>query len=159
MDEPRIDGGDPEALDADAADVIRAAVERIVPSGDGPGAREAGTASYVLRRVGANATVLGGYQRLAARLAALAAASAPGRSFAGLPADAQDAALVALETDGDPAFRRLVIDTMEGFYGDPAHGGNAGAVGWAILGFPGPTGGTGYVPPLGWYDAATPENA
>ncbi len=155
MSEPDIDDVE---LDAASAAVIRAAVERIVPSIDGAGAREAGTAAYVLGRTRADPGILPGYRRLASRLAGLAAASAEGRRFDELPDDAQDAALTALEASGDPAFRRLVIDTMEGFYGDPAHGGNAGAVGWAILGFPGPTGGAGYEPPLGWYDATTRED-
>lgn len=152
------DDGETE-LEAAAAAVIRAAVERIVPSVDGPGAREAGTAAYVLGRTRANPATLRGYRRLASKLAGLAAASGHGRRFDQLPDDAQDAALTAVEATGDPAFRRLVIDTMEGFYGDPSHGGNAGAVGWAILGFPGPTGGAGYAPPLGWYDATTREGS
>lgn len=140
-----------EPLPADVAATIRAAVARIVPSDDGPGAREAGTAGYVLRRATATASLRDGYVRLAARLDALATAAA-GRPFAELEPEARDRALAAAEADGDLAFRRLVIDTMEGFYGDPRHGGNAGAISWARIGFPGPTGGSGYEPPLGWYD-------
>lgn len=160
MIEPTNDAVQPDTcLDDDAAIVISAAVDRIIPSEDGPGAREAGTAAYVLRRAVAAPTVLAGYRGLAARLIALTAASAPGRRFPDLPSGMQDEALAAIEAAGDPAFRRLVIDTMEGFYGDPRHGGNEGAVSWAWLGFPGPTAGTGYEPPLGWYDATTGDEA
>ncbi len=143
------------ALPPAATDAIRAAVERIVPSGDTPGAREAGTASYVLTRATASPATRAAYLRLAQRLDEAAAAVSPASPFAQLDADGQDAILVALERDGEAAFRRAVVDTMEGFYGDPRHGGNEGAVSWANIGFPGPTGGTGYEPPLGWYDANT----
>jgi hypothetical protein len=138
---------------------IRAAVQRVIPSETGPGAAEAGTAGYVVARATATSPILNGYRRLAARLAALAAETHPGEPFESLPADAQDAILTALEAGADPGFRRLVIDSMEGFYGDPRHGGNAGGVSWSMLGFPGPTGGTGYVPPLGWYDATVEDGA
>jgi gluconate 2-dehydrogenase gamma chain len=144
-------------LAPDEAAAIRAAVLRIIPSDDGPGALEAGTANYVLGRAGAMPAILDGYRRLAARLAELTDETRPEVGFASLPIDAQDAALTTLEAERDPGFRRLVIDSMEGFYGDPSHGGNAGAVGWALIDFPGPTGGTGYVPPLGWYDATVEE--
>jgi gluconate 2-dehydrogenase gamma chain len=136
---------------------IRAAVQRVIPSETGPGAAEAGTADYVVARASTTSAILNGYQRLAAGLGALAAESHPGAPFESLPADAQDAILTALEAEADAGFRRLVIDSMEGFYGDPRHGGNAGGVSWALLGFPGPTGGSGYVPPLGWYDATVED--
>jgi hypothetical protein len=100
---------------------IRAAVQRVIPSGDGPGALEAGTADYVLGWASATPAILDGYRRLAARLAEIADTSGPGIGFEALPLDAQDAALVALEAEGDPGFRRLVIYSMEGFYGDPRH--------------------------------------
>jgi gluconate 2-dehydrogenase gamma chain len=141
------------------AAAIRAAVQRVIPSDDGPGALEAGTADYVLGRARATPSILDGYRRLADRLAEFTARTGPGTGFETLPVNAQDAALTALESEGDPDFRRLVIDSMEGFYGDPSHGGNAGGVSWALIGFPGPTGGTGYLPPLGWYDATVEDGA
>ena len=134
---------------------LAAAVERIVPTDDDPGAREAGTIDYVLARARSTADAADLYERgtdLLDRLAHESGAS----TFADLAADRQDVVLSSLERDGDPFFRRLVVDTLEGFYGDPRHGGNAGAVGWRMLGFPGPTGGRGYEAPLGWYDATTP---
>jgi gluconate 2-dehydrogenase gamma chain len=132
-------------------------VERVVPSDDTPGAREAGTAAYVLGRAGVTSAVRAGYVRLAARLEAEATARATGGTFAALSPEAQDDILAGLDREADGAFRRLVVDTMEGFYGDPRHGGNANGVGWANIGFPGPTGGSGYEPPLGWYDEHTED--
>jgi gluconate 2-dehydrogenase gamma chain len=157
--EDREGRGAEAGLAAQETAAIRAAVHRVIPSDSGPGALEAGTADYVLGRAVATPAILSGYRRLAGRLEALAAESTIGAPFASLPADAQDATLSALEAEADPGFRRLVVDSMEGFYGDPRHGGNASAVSWMMLGFPGPTGGTGYAPPLGWYDATVEDGA
>jgi gluconate 2-dehydrogenase gamma chain len=136
---------------------IGAAVERIVPTDHQPGAREAGTARYVLGRA-ARPVAAELYARGAERLDALAAEAQPGAVFAELRPDRQDSILATLDRQGDPFFRRLVIDSLEGFYGDPRHGGNDDGVSWRMLGFPGPTGGAGYRAPLGWYDANTPQD-
>jgi gluconate 2-dehydrogenase gamma chain len=141
---------------------IAAAVERIIPSDDGlPGAREAGTIEFVLDEAAGRGTA--GLRALAARAAVLdqAASNADpanlGATFAVLSAELQDAILLELEAQGSPALGWLVETTMEGFYGDPRHGGNQDGVSWQMIGFPGPTGGTGYTPPFGWYDANEPN--
>jgi gluconate 2-dehydrogenase gamma chain len=36
-------------------------------------------------------------------------------------------------------FPMLVLHTRQGFYSDPVYGGNAGHIGWQVIGFPGPT--------------------
>lgn len=64
----------------------------------------------------------------------------------------QDRVLSVLEEQGSPFFFLLIKHTMEGFYGDPRHGGNKNRVGWKLLGFPGARFPDGYQPPLGWYD-------
>jgi gluconate 2-dehydrogenase gamma chain len=51
-----------------------------------------------------------------------------------------------------------VRHTMEGFYGDPRHGGNRNRVAWVMLEFPGPRFPDGYQPPLGSYDAHIPDD-
>ncbi|QHC68121.1 gluconate 2-dehydrogenase subunit 3 family protein [Rathayibacter sp. VKM Ac-2759] len=90
-----------------------------------------------------------------------------GGTFVELDDDQQDAVLVALsreekpvrflfaESDGQgsggaPAgnqpvnedflefFPLLVLNTRQGFYGDPVYGGNENRVGWAVIGFDGP---------------------
>jgi gluconate 2-dehydrogenase gamma chain len=141
---------------------IAAAVERIIPSDDGlPGAREAGTIRFVVDEAAGRGAV--GLTALAARAAVLdqAASTAhpgrPGITFAALTAEQQDAVLLDLEAEGSRALAWLVETTREGFYGDPRHGGNQAAVSWELIGFPGPTGGTGYAPPFGWYDANEPN--
>jgi hypothetical protein len=47
---------------------------------------------------------------------------------------------------------------MQGFYGDPRHGGNLNRVGWKMIGFPGPSQPKGYQPPFGWYDETIPDD-
>ena len=147
---------------------ITAAVERIIPSDDGlPGAREARTIDFVVGELdGAPARVAALVELALALEEAAEAGDAPapaaagsGRpgGFAGLTGEQQDAILLAVEADGSPALAWLVETTMEGFYGDPRHGGNVGGVSWEALGFPGPTGGSGYEPPFGWYDANEPN--
>jgi gluconate 2-dehydrogenase gamma chain len=42
-------------------------------------------------------------------------------------------------SDGDLGFlQTLVLHTRQGFYSDPAYGGNRNRAGWALVGFPGP---------------------
>jgi gluconate 2-dehydrogenase gamma chain len=69
-----------------------------------------------------------------------------GRSFAELPAGAQDAVLSELEAGtlpgfGElpgPAFFALVHrNVLEGVLSDPRHGGNRDGLAWRWLGFPG----------------------
>ncbi len=61
-----------------------------------------------------------------------------GRRFTNLPFADQTRFLESIEKGKDKglfAFFNMVIDhTMQGFYGDPKHGGNAGAVSWKMLG-------------------------
>ncbi len=40
--------------------------------------------------------------------------------------------------EGMSFFQALVLHTRQGFYGDPAYGGNKDRVGWKVIGFPGP---------------------
>lgn len=70
-----------------------------------------------------------------------------GKDFAALDAARQDDVLSGLqgiagdvdlkEVPGTAFFARLLGDTMDGFFADPAYGGNKGMVGWKLVGFPG----------------------
>lgn len=68
-----------------------------------------------------------------------------GRFFAELEPAQQDEVLKGLES-GDLAlpsvpspvfFETLLANTIEGFFADPAYGGNRGMAGWRMVGFPG----------------------
>ncbi|MCO7518496.1 MULTISPECIES: gluconate 2-dehydrogenase subunit 3 family protein [unclassified Pseudomonas] len=68
-----------------------------------------------------------------------------GRGFAQLDAARQQQTLEALDngqaafTAVPPAtfFNMLWLNTREGFFSDPLHGGNQGLAGWKLVGFPG----------------------
>ncbi|MDI9654598.1 gluconate 2-dehydrogenase subunit 3 family protein, partial [Burkholderia cenocepacia] len=68
-----------------------------------------------------------------------------GRPFAQLDGDTQDAVLTSMERgeiefEAVPAatfFSTLLDNTKEGYWADPAYGGNRGMVSWKLIGFPG----------------------
>jgi gluconate 2-dehydrogenase gamma chain len=72
------------------------------------------------------------------------AQASTGASFVNLNSDVQGALLSRIEVGDvttrwpiDPAtfFRNVVNHTIEGFYSDPANGGNRNAVSWHMIGF------------------------
>jgi gluconate 2-dehydrogenase gamma chain len=141
---------------------IEAAVARLIPSDDtGPGAIEAGVPSYIDRQLagawGAGerlyrggpwhpGTPSQGYQ-LPFTPAELfrTALRRVNTSFARMAPAQQDEYLASLQkgdTDlgGVPSkqfFESLLEVTIEGFFSDPAYGGNRNMVGWKLIGFPG----------------------
>jgi hypothetical protein len=127
-----------ETLSATEADVLEAFCARLIPSDDtGPGAREARAAHYIDRSLaGALAASREAYRAGLIGLDARAQRM-KGQAFARLPDADQDAVLMALEKD-DPGFFGLVRGhTLQGMFGDPYYGGNAGFVGWDMIGYPG----------------------
>jgi gluconate 2-dehydrogenase gamma chain len=135
-----IDDYEPVALTADELAILRAAVERIIPTDDlGPGAGESGVQIFIDRSLaGPNAALLPLYQ---GGLAALEAAAGSG-GFAAAAADAQDGVLTDLEAgsvaDAPEGFFALLLEhTRQGMFGDPIYGGNANFAGWDLIGYPG----------------------
>ena len=127
-----------ETLSASEADVLEAFCARLIPTDEsGPGAREARAAHYIDRSLaGALAASREAYRAgltgLDARAQRMKAAP-----FARLSDADQDAVLIALEKE-DPSFFGLVRGhTLQGTFGDPYYGGNAGFVGWDLIGYPG----------------------
>ena len=135
-----------ETLNGAEADALKAVVARIIPTDEnGPGATEAHAAHYIDRALaGPLASSRAAY---AAGLAALDdyAISSKGKLFAALAAKDQDAVLTDLEknvatgfTPNAATFFNLVRGhTLQGTFSDPYYGGNAGYVGWDMLGYPG----------------------
>ena len=134
-------------LAADQVAILDAIAARLIPSDeDGPGAREAEVVRYVLRALEDEYSVH--QPAYASGLAAVDehAKSRFGNGFVGLTLEQQDALLVNLEQgqatgflpSASAFFELLRQHALEGMFGDPSWGGNAGFVGWQLLGYPGP---------------------
>ena len=132
----------PDLLSASQAATLRAAIDRIIPADDAPGGWEAGVGDYFARLWGREPQFLAPARQGLDALDAEARATA-GAAFASLAPAAQDTLLARIEA-GDvqtdwplPAdfFRRLVQQTMEGFYADPGNGGNKDGVAWRMVGY------------------------
>ncbi|HEX4520625.1 MAG TPA: gluconate 2-dehydrogenase subunit 3 family protein [Gaiellaceae bacterium] len=129
--------------------VLEAILDRLIPAdGNGPGAVEAGVATFVERTLDAEtAEVRATY---ASNLAALDAwaREAHATGFAALSAATRDEMLRLLEqgsvggfSPSPEVFFELVrTQGIQGMFADPRHGGNAGHAGWDLIGFPGAKG-------------------
>ncbi len=117
---------------ADEARTVGAVCAHIVPQDRDPGAVEAGAVVFIDRQLA------GFYKPL--QPAYRQGIAAIGAGFADLPATAQLDALHRIEGNPEtkPFFDMLVAHTMQGFYGDPRHGGNRGRVSWKMLGVASP---------------------
>ena len=132
--------------------IIAAAASRIFPSDDsGPGAREAGVAIFIDRQLAGSyggdrfrythppfedAPREFGYQGSATPRQIYREGLKGLQGFHLLSPPAQDEALRKIEST--LFFALLRKNTIEGMFCDPIHGGNAGMVGWQLVGFPGP---------------------
>lgn len=136
-------------LSIDEARALAAISDRIIPPDQDPGASWAGVVNYIDRQL------CGPYEQLQSRyrlgLAGLdqSSRSLHGKLFADLDANQQIDLLRLLEQRKAPGeiwkqispseFFGLVVDhTMQGFYGDPRHGGNRDGASWKMLNLPYP---------------------
>jgi gluconate 2-dehydrogenase gamma chain len=135
------------------AKAIVAACERIFPADSrGPGATQAGAMVYIDRQLAGpygtdkyrytkppfvKSLPGHGYQgRENPRQTYRAGIPQLGADFAVLDGAKQDERLEAIEKTH--FFQLLRQHTIEGMFCDPRHGGNAGLIGWQLLGYPGP---------------------
>ena len=116
-----------------------AACERILPSDEGPGAREAGVGEYLARALAE--PFLRPLEKIFVRGCQILDGHAHqrgGQTFADSPSEVQDDILFTVQRDSDRVsrlfFEWLVKLTLEGFLCDPSHGGNRHQVGWHFLG-------------------------
>ena len=146
-------------LDPRQRETIEAAADRIIPPDRDAGARQANVIDYI-------ETTIGGYEAEHAplyiagveELDRLAREQFGAATFIQARPEQQDAILAHLEKKRSPFFSILLEHTMQGFYGDPRHGGNRDGASWKMIGFPGPSRPEGYRPPLGWYDENIPDD-
>jgi len=113
---------------------MEAIAERIIPSDDTPGARQAGVVHYIDRQLS------GHFRRFREtyREGIAAAVRLAGGDYAAATPQKQDAVLAQLQHDGRtrPFFDLVVTHAMQGFYGNPRHGGNRDFVSWRMLNIP-----------------------
>jgi len=122
-----------------------AVCEQIIPSDDGPGAREAGAVYFIDYALSQTEPHLQPVFR--AGLKELAAACAPDK-FIELGTSQQIAVLKKVERT--EFFARARQYTILGFLGNPARHGNRDQVGWKYIGFENPG---MFTHPFGYYDA------
>ena len=134
------------------ARVVVAACERIFPNDEsGPGATEAGVVVYIDRQLAGpygrdkyrytkgpfvESMPEHGYQGKATPREIYRTGIAGLAGFAELEPAQQDERLRAIERS--TFFQMLRRHTIEGMFCDPLHGGNAGMIGWQLVGYPGP---------------------
>jgi gluconate 2-dehydrogenase gamma chain len=135
------------------ARVVGAACERIFPSdSNGPGAKEAGVVIYIDRQLAGpygadkyrytkgpfvDSVPEHGYQaKESPRDVYREGIAKLGTTFDELPVEQQIEKLQSMEKSR--FFQLLRAHTIEGMFCDPMHGGNAGLIGWQLIGYPGP---------------------
>ncbi len=134
------------------ARVVIAAAERILPGDEsGPGAADAGVVIYIDRQLAGpygrdkyrytkapfvESVPEHGYQGKATPREIYRDGLRELSDFTALGPAQQDEKLRAVEKT--LFFTLLRTHTIEGFLCDPMHGGNAGMIGWQLVGYPGP---------------------
>jgi len=134
------------------AHVIAAACARIFPTdAAGPGANEAGVVIYIDRQLAGpygrdkyrytkgpfvQSVPEHGYQGKESPREIYRAGLIALAGFTSLTTEQQDEKLRSIEKT--VFFQMLRAHTIEGMFCDPMHGGNAGLIGWQLIGFPGP---------------------
>jgi len=136
-------------LSVDEAQTIEAICGQIIPGDQDPGATQAGVVNFIDRQlVGHLRRHRKAYREGLAGVNQTSLARF-GKKFVDLPAPQQMEVLTALDKNEAPGeiwkqrsvkefFDLVVSHTMQGFYGDPRHGGNRDGVSWKMVGLPYP---------------------
>jgi gluconate 2-dehydrogenase gamma chain len=120
---------------------LSAAVDRVLPKDEDPGALEAGVPEYIDRMLQTPAmeqmrkNFLPGLAALERRAQKMFKTS-----FSEATAAQKDELLTLFKNSPEGSgearwYEMLVVLTLEGFLGDPSYGGNRGEVGWKLVGF------------------------
>ena len=136
-------------LTVEEAKTLEAICGQIIPEDQDPGAIQAGAVNYIDRQLVGHLKRHQKAYRQGLIGVDQSSLTLQGGKFRDLSAEKQLLVLQALEKGEAPgevwkqrsskAFFALVVDhTMQGFYGDPRHGGNRDAVSWKMLDLPYP---------------------
>lgn len=121
---------------AEEAETVIALSEQIIPADQDPGATDAGVIHYIDRHLAGHFRRWQPvYRRGLAELDRLCR-QRHGKRFVALAFAQQTAVLEGLPGELKGFFNLVIEHTMQGFYGDPRHGGNRDAVSWRMLGVP-----------------------
>ena len=129
---------------------MRTLATRILPSGDGPGAEEAGVVHFIDRALGTPffadeaPLIHRGLADLDARASALGALG----GFQALSEEQQISVIRHIEHDAFFASVRTLV--VIGMFAEPSYGGNRNGIGWTMIGMQHRP---SYSAPYGWYDA------
>ena len=142
--------GEFQFFDTASAVEVEAIAAQIIPSGETPGAREAGVIYFIDRALTTfDNDKQDHYHRGLTSLAEKREAKFPhSKSFASLSNADQIALLQTIETT--PFFDLVRVHTITGFFANPSYGGNRGLAGWKLIGFEDTF---QFTPPFGYYDA------
>ncbi len=132
-------------LTVDEARTLAAVCDQIVPPDENLGAAWAGVVNYIFRHLCGALKDLRNPYRWGIVAINRSSRILYGHSFADLSSDQQVELLTKMEHGQAPAeawekisstefFGDLVSQTMQGFYGDPRHGGNRDGASWKMLG-------------------------
>lgn len=130
------------------AETIAAMAARFIPTTDTPGATEAGVIHFIDQAFGSEMArdLAPARSEMTDFLVALETGH-PGRTFAELSAEDQDAFLSSQE--GESFFERIRQMTIFGFFAMSSYGGNRDHLSWDLIGFPGHG---AHTVPFGYYD-------
>lgn len=136
-------------LGAGDAATLDAIAQRIMPTTQTPGAKEAGVIHFIDKALGSfEKDGLPEIRKGLTDVARRAAQRRRGATFAALPVAQQDAILKEIETT--PFFNAMIYLTMVGMFANPSYGGNRDHTGWKLIGFDMQP---KFAPPFGYYDA------
>jgi gluconate 2-dehydrogenase gamma chain len=122
------------------ARTVEAVCAHIIPQDQDPGAVQAGVVVFIDRQLTRFYKPLQKTYRQGIAAIDHESVSFAGRAFADLPATSQLDVLRRIERNPGtkPFFDLLVAHAMQGFYGDPRHGGNRERASWKMLGVASP---------------------
>jgi len=128
------------ALTADEADTLASLCNQIIPEDQDPGAVSAGVVNYIDVQLSSRLKRMKKIYRVGLAQLNNLSSERYGKKFAGLSDQQQMEFLTTIDgakTSTDASlykfFRIVVEHTMQGFYGDPRHGGNRNRASWAML--------------------------
>lgn len=125
---------------------LRSLLDRLIPADDFPGALAAGTDNFIVALLAGDCAAEAPAIALGLTQLDAEATARHGQVFVALSSTAQDALLTSLEQNlpltvwpaplnASAFFNRMVDLAAEGFYADPANGGNRDAASWRMIGY------------------------